>query len=214
MCWSASADLAAGTVIVALGALGVALARHKRDLPLAALPLVFGVHQLLESRIYHESYGQGDVLTGGLVTAWTFIAFALLPAYAPLALLLAERQRTRPQWGCAACGIPVAIVMLFVVFGGSTHALDRGTVMDYGGGIPLLPLILGLYLVATILPFVLSPERTMRELGIGLVVGAIAAGLIDTVGFASIWCAFAAVVSVLIVRRTRHASENLAPASF
>lgn len=214
MCWSASADLTAGVVIVGLGAIGVTLARHRQDIPLAGLPVIFGVHQLIESRIYHESFGDGDVLTGGLVTAWTFIAFALLPAYAPLALLLAERQRTRWQWAAAACGIPVAVVMLVVVFGSSTHAMDHGTVMDYGGGIPLLPLVLGAYLIATILPFVISPEHTMRELGIALCIGAVAAGLIDTVAFASIWCGFAALTSLLIIRRTRHASLNLAPALF
>ena len=59
MCWSAPADLAMGIVIVGLGAAGVALARHRRDLPLAALPLIFGVHQLIESRIYQRSYGAG-----------------------------------------------------------------------------------------------------------------------------------------------------------
>jgi hypothetical protein len=29
--------------------------------------------------------------------------------------------------------------------------------------------------------------------------------------FASVWCAFAAVFSLLVIRRTVHASHNLAP---
>jgi hypothetical protein len=84
--------------------------------------------------------------------------------------------------------------------------------MNYGAGVPLLPLVLAGYLVATCLPFLTSPEPTMRELGAVLSVGALAAGTVDALAFASIWCAFAAVVSVLVVRRTVHAAHHLAPA--
>lgn len=46
---------------------------------------------------------------------------------------------------------------------------------------------------------------------VALVIGAVVAGIVDLLAFASMWCAFAAVVSVLVVRRTRHASAHLLP---
>lgn len=55
MCWSATADLVAGT---AVGAVCVARVRRPRDLPLAALPLLLGVHQLVEAAVWHAGGGR------------------------------------------------------------------------------------------------------------------------------------------------------------
>jgi hypothetical protein len=200
-----------GSAVVAIGVGGMLAARHRRDVPLAALPVLLGAHQLIESHIWAESPGTGAQLHGDAVVAWTIIAFAVLPGLVPIALLRAERRRRPSQWACAAVGLVVAGVMGYAVAQGS-YAHDRGHVMDYGAHVPLLPLVLVGYVIATIGPFLLSPEPTMRELGYALAVGATVAGLVDVLAFASIWCAFAAVVSLLVVRRTVHASRNLAPA--
>jgi hypothetical protein len=211
VCWSSSADFAAGSVVVGVGLAGLLLARERRDVPLAVLPILLGSHQLIESRIWSESTGRGSVIRGPAVTAWTIIAFVVLPVFVPVVLLIAERQRRRVQYLAAAIGLPVAVVMGFAVANGRS-AIDRGHVMDYGVGVPHLTVVLAGYLIATCLPFLASPESTMRELGVALIVGAAAATAIDRMAFASVWCAFAAIVSVLIVRRTRYAAEYLAPA--
>ncbi len=144
------------------------------------------------------------------MTIWVIIAYVVLPGFVPLALLRAERQHRQAQWGCAIVGLAVTGVMIYAVTGGA-HASNHGHVMDYGADIPFTPVVVLGYLIATIVPFLISPEPTMRELGIGLAVGAALAAGINEVAFSSIWCGFAAVVSVLVIRRTVHASKNLAP---
>jgi hypothetical protein len=206
MCWSATADLTAGCLIVGIGGLGLGLARDLRDVPLAALPVLLGAHQLIEARIYADSSGDGAVIRGAAVTVWTIVAFVVLPVFVPLVLLIAERKRRTIQYVAAAIGLMVAVVTAFDVAGG-VHATDHGHVMDYGVGVPWLPLVLVGYFVATCVPFLASYEPTTRQLGVALLVGALLAALIDAVAFASIWCAFAAVVSVLIARRTLRASQ-------
>lgn len=69
MCWSATADLVAGTAVAAVGVACVARARRARDLPLAALPLLLGAHQLVEARVWHTGGG-----TGPATLAWAVIA--------------------------------------------------------------------------------------------------------------------------------------------
>ena len=64
MCWSAQADLVAGTVITAVGLAGVGLARDRRDVPLAALPVLLGIHQLIEAHIWAGSPGEGSCFVG------------------------------------------------------------------------------------------------------------------------------------------------------
>jgi hypothetical protein len=210
MCWSASADLLVGSVVTGIGVVGIGIARERRDLPLAALPVVLGVHQLIESQIWSASAGSGSVIRGTAVTLWTVIAFVLLPVLVPAAVLCAERQRQPVQYLVAACGLPVAAVMTYAVSGGA-YATDHGHVMEYSAGIPYQPLVLTGYLIATCLPFLTSPEPTMRELGVALVLGAAAATAVNVLAFASIWCALAAVVSVLAVRRTALAARGLVP---
>ncbi|MET9640711.1 DUF6629 family protein [Streptomyces virginiae] len=51
MCWSATADLVAGTAVAAVGLVCVARVRRARDLLVAALPLLLGVHQLMEAAV-------------------------------------------------------------------------------------------------------------------------------------------------------------------
>ena len=157
MCWSATADLVMGSAIVGLGAIGLALARDRRDVPLAALPVLLGAHQLIESRIWAESSGTGAEVRGAAVTAWTVIAFVVLPVYVPLVLLVAERHRRRIQWATALVGLAVSVPLAVSVLSG-VHATDDGHVMDYGVGIAWLPLFLVGYLVATCVPFLTSAE--------------------------------------------------------
>jgi hypothetical protein len=209
MCWFATADLTAGCVVAGIGVLGMGLARQLSDVPLAALPVLLGAHQLIESQIWARSPGAGAVLRGTAVTAWTVIAFVVLPVFVPLVLLIAERERRRIQYATAAVGLAVAAFM-GVAVGSGVHATDDGHVMDYGVGVPWLPVFLVGYLVATCVPFLTSHEPTTRELGVALLLGAALAALIDAVAFASVWCAFAAVVSVLILRRTVHVSHPVA----
>jgi len=201
-----------GAVVTGIGLVGIGVSRNRHDVPLAALPVLLGAHQLVESRIWHASAGPGSALRGTAVTVWTLVAFVVLPLFVPAAMLYAERRRHRVQYFAAVCGVPVAVLMSIEVSRGA-EATDHGHVLTYGAGdgVALLPVVLGLYLVATCLPFLASQERTLREVGIGLVVGAGAATVANVAAFASIWCALAALVSVLIVRRTVHASRHLCP---
>src|SRR5579875_659667 len=129
MCWSASADLTAGAVIVGIGAVGLGLARHWRDVPLATLPVLLGAHQLVEARIWYDSAGTGSTVRGGSVVAWTLIAYVVLPAFVPLVLLVAERERRRVQYALAVVGVAVATVLAVDVTDG-VHATAHPHVMD------------------------------------------------------------------------------------
>lgn len=85
--------------------------------------------------------------------------------------------------------------------------------LEYRAGIPLQPLVLAGYFLATCVPFLASREPALRTLGVGLVLTAAVATGLNAIAFASIWCAFAAMVSVLVVRRTVDVSRRAAGAA-
>ena len=52
MCFSATASFSAGAVLLGLGTLTVKSAHRRRELPLAAIPLLFAIQQLTEGVIW------------------------------------------------------------------------------------------------------------------------------------------------------------------
>ncbi|GAA2774665.1 hypothetical protein GCM10010493_83840 [Streptomyces lavendulae subsp. grasserius] len=90
MCWSTAADLTAGTVVAAVGVVCVARVRRARDLPVAALPLLLGAHQLIEAAVRDAGGGCGPA-----TTAWAVIALPVLPVWVPLGVLLAAGPGAR-----------------------------------------------------------------------------------------------------------------------
>ena len=51
MCFSAPASFTAAAVLLGLGTVTMRRARSRRELPYAAIPLLFGVQQLLEGML-------------------------------------------------------------------------------------------------------------------------------------------------------------------
>ena len=52
MCFSATASFSAGVVLIGLGTLTLRAASHPRELLLAAIPLLFGMQQVIEGAIW------------------------------------------------------------------------------------------------------------------------------------------------------------------
>ncbi|MFF2043637.1 DUF6629 family protein [Kitasatospora sp. NPDC058170] len=88
MCWSAQADLIAGGLVSGVGVLCLVRAHragHPERLPLAALPLVLGLHQLIEAAVWFGADGGLSPGPAGWArTAWAVIALPLLPLLVPV----------------------------------------------------------------------------------------------------------------------------------
>ncbi|MFD0341055.1 DUF6629 family protein [Streptomyces sp. NPDC127117] len=108
MCWSATADLVAGTGIAAIGVARVARVRRVRDLPPAALPLLLGAHRITESVIWRSGGG-----TGPATLARAVIALPVLPLWVAPGVLCAAPQQARcrllvPVAAATGTAVPLA----------------------------------------------------------------------------------------------------------
>ena len=205
MCWSADADLAAGSVIVAIGVGCVAGVRRSRDVPLAALPIVLGLHQIVESFVWRGVDGTVSASTASAArTLWAVIAFPLLPLLVPVAVLLASspsaRQTGRRLQALCVVGAATSAVLAIAVATNPVTAYVVGHTIDYGISVPRLALVTVGYLAATLGAPLLSPEPAIRLFGAVCAVGATACYLIWELEFASTWCAFAAASSLVLLR--------------
>ncbi|MBM9623134.1 DUF6629 family protein [Streptomyces zhihengii] len=198
MCWSATADLAAGTVITAAGLASTAVTLRRgrpRELPLAALPLLLGAHQIVEAALWHRGGGSGP-----WTTAWAVIALPLLAVWIPFGTLLASPARVRPRLAVpAAAGAVTAAVLTHVLATTEVSADIREHTVGYGIGVPWPALVLGGYLLATVGSLLLADDTRLRLLGALAGAGALVSALLWRTAFVSTWCAVAAVASLVLL---------------
>ncbi|CAM5657412.1 hypothetical protein SAVIM338S_06682 [Streptomyces avidinii] len=195
MCWSATADLTAGTAITAVGIVCLARTRRARDLPVAALPLILGAHQLVEAAVWRSGGGCGPA-----TTAWAVIALPLLPVWVPFGVLIAAAAAFRPRlWWPLAAGLATGAYLAYCLATRPVSAEVRGHVLGYGVDVPWMAPALAGYLFATLGSLSLSGDRLLRRLGALMAAGAVVCAALWRLEFASTWCAFAAASSTLIL---------------
>jgi hypothetical protein len=214
VCFAAEADALVGAVVVAVGVDALRHVREPKQVPLAALPLLFGLHQLTEAFVWWGL--QGHVAHNvERVATWMYLLFALaaLPVLIAIAVGLVEPDRAR-QRVIAAFGVlaaAVAIALLTAMFRGTLDAAIDGRhveysvdALGYGGQLT------GLYVVATCGALLASSYRDLATLGaLNLVVVPLLMAL-TIGGFVSLWCFWAAIVSVVIDLHLRRATARIA----
>ncbi|WP_327683390.1 DUF6629 family protein [Kitasatospora sp. NBC_00458] len=207
MCWSARADLVVGGTVSAIGVLCLVRAHRAgwpERLPLAALPLVLGVHQLIEAAVW--SGADGDLPSGPARwagTAWAVIALPLLPVLVPVGVRCATDggpARRRLLTAVSLLGVLVAVPLSLAVTLHPVTVTEHTHTLTYGVGVPHSALLLVGYLLATVGSLLLSGDRLLRLLGLLTGAGAVLCALLWRLAFISTWCALAALVSVLLLR--------------
>lgn len=203
MCFSATASFTAAALTGAIGILALSKVREPRELPLAATPLFFALQQSIEGLQWLTLPVAPDgPISTGLTFFYLIFAEVFWPIYGPLALLLIEPNQRRRQLMllCLVAGISVGAYLLWFILKGPYGAtisdghIVYATEYVHSDAIPLA------YLAATSLPLFLSSQRMMSALGVIILVGSAVAYILYREAFVSVWCLFAAVASVVILR--------------
>jgi hypothetical protein len=216
MCFSAGASFTAGAVI---SGVGIATLREVRDPSqklFAAIPLLFGLQQIAEGCVWLALQNPEMVLLRKIFTLiFLLAAHVLWPVMIPLSLRVMEENPGRKK----AIGIfLIAGIILslyyafFLVFFrvlpeiASCHIYYRTA----SPGSIMLPAFL-LYLAVTIVPLMISSVRHMWIIGIIMFVGCVVSVIFYRLNVTSVWCFFAAVISMIIfllVRRMNGSEPN------
>ena len=200
MCFSADADFVSGAVLGAIGVATLSQVEKPREIPLAALPLAFAFHQLAEGFVWRELDGGATHATGPAVHAYLVFAWVVLPVFVPVAVMLLEppgRARRRLA-GFVAIGAVASAYLATSLVNGDVSAHSGGHVVLYGGAGRYTDAATALYVVATCGAPLFSRHRTVVWFGAANLVAVAAIAAVQAEGLTSIWCSWAAVVSVLI----------------
>lgn len=192
MCFSATASLAASLFLLVIGILTLKNLPNKKLFALALMPLLFSIQQFFEFLLW--TFPEYKILFG---YCFLFFAFVLWPFWVPFSMYMLDRSKL--NLGFIAFGLAVSIATkmqllsqnLIINVGNNIcysfdHLLINGTLFTF------------FYLCATILPFLFNKKLSLKVLGLVLLASAMISLYSWYYCFVSVWCFFAAILSILI----------------
>lgn len=201
---------------IVVGAVGIDALRHVRNrhqIPLAATPLLLAVHQVDKSLVWLGLRGQVSFsIEHAAIYVFLAVAF-VLPFWVPFAMLGVETKVHRRELMKAflAIGLVTSAALLIAIVAGPVGASIDGSHIAYDADINYAGILVALYIVATCGSCLVASNRWLVLLDFANLLAVIALGWITFTGFASLWCAWAALTSVAIAIYLRRSGRISAP---
>ena len=198
MCFSGTASFIAGTTLSLVGVATIKKAKRKAELPFATIPLLFGIQQIIEGIVWISF--SNPTLNVISTYAYSMFSHVLWPIFIPVAILLLEKDPARKKilHVLAGIGLAVGIFLFYFILANGVTARTVNNSIAYISSHLYLPLILTLYVLATCVSFFISSSKTLNVIGIVMSSSFFIAGLFFNETFISVWCFFAAVLSIII----------------
>jgi hypothetical protein len=205
MCFSASASFIAGTSLCVVGVATLKRTEARTELPFAMIPLLFGIQQLTEGVIWLTFSHDAPLLKRTMTYLYSIFSHVLWPIYVPFAMGVMEAVRWRKKaiFAFEAAGVAVGLYLLYFIVTSPVVAEVVGSHIVYvSPHFYLIPMIV-FYLAATCVSCFFSSHGFVRLFGILALVSYVTAYLIHVMALVSIWCFFAAILSLLIYLHLR-----------
>jgi hypothetical protein len=202
VCFSATANFVGSGVLGAVGVVTLTKVKHRRELLFASLPVLFAVHQFMEGFVW---LGLDGILSSAVAhdmgAAFLLYAQGILPFLMPLSVLLFEpdaksRKRMRP-FLLIGTGTTLYILWALTAFPFQVY-LKNHSIVYLNAGTDNTALAV-LYVIATCGSLFFSRVRDMVIFGTANLVILLIVMAVKRYAFTSLWCAYAAAASVIIL---------------
>jgi len=202
VCFSATANFVGSGVLGAVGVVTLTKVKHRRELLFATLPTLFAIHQFIEGFVW---LGLDGILSPAVAhdmgAAFMLYAQGLLPFLLPLSVLLFEptgknRRRMLPF---LVVGGGTTLYILWALTAFPLQLYVRGNSIVYINQATNNTAVALLYVIATCGSLFFSKIRMMVIFGAANLAILLAVMMFKRYAFTSLWCAYAAIVSVIIL---------------
>lgn len=204
MCFSATASFGAGLVLSGAGWLAARKVKTPEQRAFAAIPGIFAVQQFAEGVVWY-SLSDPALASWNHPAAVVFLFFAevLWPGWMPFAILALEKNhwRRRILYTLGGLGLMLSAHSIYLLL---AYPIDARIVehhVQYNLGFPnswLIFLTIA-YGAATVAPTFFSSVPKMWWLGLPIMVAFLVSRVLYTDYIISVWCFFAALISVVVV---------------
>ena len=221
MCFSAEASFTGSAVISAIGVATLAKIRKPAQIPFGTIPLLFGIQQCAEGVLWVTLEAGGhEKLESTATYIFLITALVIWPTMIPLSIRLMEKVKRRKRFLTYLTGLGVTLSLFYAccLFIYDVSAQIQNFHIRYVDEFPktLVKIAFACYLVTTIAPIFVSSVRRMWLFGILIAVSCLITGIFFSEYLTSVWCFFAAIISIVIywiLRGTRSRTEELAAAA-
>ena len=200
MCFSAPASFIAGTALSAIGLAALRNTKVRSEIPFAMIPLLFGIQQLTEGIIWLSFSYDVPVLKEVMTYVYSVFSHVLWPIYVPLAVGIMESVRWRKKmiFAFGAAGAFVGLYLLYFIVATPMVAEVVGRHIVYDSPHFYLIPVMIVYLAATCVSCLFSSHGFVKLFGALMFLSFVAAYIIHVMALVSVWCFFAAIISLLI----------------
>jgi hypothetical protein len=211
VCFSATANFVGSGVLGAVGVVTLAKVKHRRELLFAALPTLFAIHQFIEGFVWLGLDGiLSPVVAHDMGAAFMLYAQGLLPFLLPLSVLLFEpngksRKRMLPF---LVLGGATTLYILWALTAYPLQLYVRGNSIVYINQATNNTAVAFLYVIATCGSLFFSQIKMMVVFGAANLAILLVVMEFKRYAFTSLWCAYAAVASVIILAYLWTSSEE------
>lgn len=163
-------------------------------------PLLFGAQQLIEGVIWMTFAHEAPILRQYMTYMYMGFSHVLWPIYVPIAMgfLEAVPWRKKAILSFAGVGILVGLFLMYLILTRPIGVELTGHHLVYESALFFGPMLMAMYVAATCFCCFFSSHGFVRMFGILQFLSFLAAYAIDMRALFSVWCFFAAILSVLI----------------
>lgn len=200
MCFSSSASFIAGTTLCVIGVASLKQAKARNEIPFAMIPLLFGIQQLTEGVIWLSFSHDIPQLKQAMTYLYSLFSHVVWPIYVPFAIGIMESVRWRMKVlnAILVIGFTVSLFLLYWITVGPLYAeVVSNHIVYMSPHFYSIPAMI-LYFTATCVSGFFSSHGFVKFLGVLLIVTLIAAQIAHSIALVSIWCFFAAILSLLV----------------
>jgi hypothetical protein len=202
MCFSATANFVGSGVLGALGVVTLTKVKHRRELLFAALPALFAIHQFIEGFVWLGLDGiLSPTVAHDMGAAFMLYAQGLLPFLLPLSVSMFEpykknRQRMLPF---VVLGGATTLYILWALTAYPLQLYVRGNSIVYINQATNNEAVAVSYVIATCGSLFFSKIKMMVVFGAANLAILLVVMAFKRYAFTSLWCAYAAIASVIIL---------------
>ncbi len=203
MCFSATASFVAGTLLLGIGIAAIKKVKNPKQYLFASMPLIFSFQQFTEGFVWlsllHPAYEPFHK-----PATYTFLILAQMhwPLWVPFSIMLIEKNKIRKHILIvfSAIGALVACYLIYCFIDYPVNSQIGSYHIFYEIHFPVSNTFYGraTYFALTVIPPFISSIKRMHWLAWATLVSYIAAKVFFNEYAVSVWCFFAAIISIII----------------
>lgn len=203
MCFSPEASFTGGIIIFSIGIATVKSVHKPNQLVFAIIPLFFGIQQITEGFLWLSLQNPEFPNIQKLISSiFLIMAEVIWPITIPLSILLMEENKTKKRIlkVMLSLGMLLSLYYAYCLMNFNVFPQILDYHIQYNNDFPIAfrNIAFAVYLIATITPLFVSSIKRMHYLGILMFLSCLISALFFMQYLTSVWCFFAAFISVVI----------------